>query len=107
MQGRTPSEAEFSLCGAETDPTILPEVEDGRWSGSVPIYLSLCREGKSVRVIGEARIDIRGAATPVADLAVTYPAASKTYTATTAQAAGLTPDFTLSVKETVTLGPIT
>jgi hypothetical protein len=101
MRGLTPSQSEFVLCSAETDPTILAEVGPERWSGSVPVYLSLCRGADTVSVVGEADIAIRDHSSPVADVRIVYPGSTTTRAATTSQE--LPPQFTLSLKESVAL----
>jgi hypothetical protein len=104
MKGSSQSETEFTLCSAETDPTILPEVSSKRWSGSVPIYISLCRGTENVSIVGEAAISIREDATSVAELKVQYPSIGGPLTATSTQAQALLgAGFALSLKESVNL----
>lgn len=103
MRRSTPSQKEFVVCSAETDPSILAEVEPGIWSGSVPVYLSLCRGAETMSVVGEAQIAIRGNSSPVADIRITHPGSTATRAATTTQLQEIPPDFVLSFKESVAL----
>lgn len=108
VRGTLPeSDTEFTLRRAETDPAILAEVEPGKWSAAVPLYLFLSRGDQFTSVVGEARISISGADAPIATLEVAYPGAPKPEALAASHALQVSPHaapFALNFTESIKLG---